>query len=670
MVQPAVKTSTFRIQFTRTLVAALVGVVLTAGVGWFLQTFRMGVGLRNASYDLLHKWRGEVRTDQAVVVYLDDQSHAVLKQPLNAPWSRKLHAKLVDRLANAGAKAIVFDIIFSDPNPAEDPEFADAMGRYGRVILGADNVPAPDGGVSIIRACDELLDSAADFGSVERIPDPDLIVRLHTPRGDSPIGVLSWVTAQTAECDIASVPGAEEERRWLNYYGRPNVIPSLSYHEVLDAAPEADLGVSNKVVYVGAKIITKFAGDRKDEFPSPFSSFDKVPVFMAGVEIQATEFLNLARQDWIRRLSFGGEELLVLLCSLLFGAGLVFLPPLRATLAAVFGLALLIGASLYVFSQNFLWIVWTVMAVQLGLALAWSVLFNSVQLYVDKRLFEFTLGLYLSPKLVDKFSGSPDLLKPGAEKQLLTFVFSDIADFTSISEGMDGDELAAMMNEYFQPAVAECIHRTEGTVVKYIGDAIFALWNAPEPQIDHAERACEAALRFRELSKRPVRGRSLRTRIGLHTGVANVGNFGSEDRVDYTAIGENVNLASRMEGLNKYLGTDCLISGVTKEHITDRIVTRRLGFFQLKGFEGLVEVHELVGFKEQAGESEAWREAFREALQNFEQRNVVFAELGFRKVLELKPDDGPAKFYLKRIEEMASEELPDTWATHTILKDK
>jgi len=92
--------------------------------------------------------------------------------------------------------------------------------------------------------------------------------------------------------------------------------------------------------------------------------------------------------------------------------------------------------------------------------------------------------------------------------------------------------------------------------------------------------------------------------------------------------------------------------------------------FQLKGFEGLVEVHELVSFKEQAEETKAWRETFAEALNNFEQRNIVFAELGFRRVLELKPDDGPANFFLNRIKEMSAEELPDIWATHTILKDK
>jgi len=651
--------------------AVIVGVLLASVVGWFLQSFRPGEKLRQLSYDSLLIMRGEVKTTEAVVVYLDDQSHQVLDQPRNKPWSRKLHAQLVNRLTQGGAKAIVFDIVFSDSDPDSDPLLAEAIKRHGKVILAADRTLIAGVGTKFDPPCDALLDVATDIGSDERWPDSDLVVRRHTVRNpDEQVGVMSWVTAQAVEVPITANPDEELRPRWMNYYGRPNVLPGMSYYEVIQAPDTVDIGVSNKVVFVGAKIITKFAGDRKDEFPSPFSSFDHHPVFMAGVEIQATEFLNLVRQDSLRRLSSKVESGLVILIGILVGAGLIFLRPLPATLVAVLAGAAVTGVSMLVFRHQLIWFPWLIPLVQIALALAWSVLFNSVQLYVQKRLFEFTLGLYLSPKLVDKFSGSPEMLKPGAEKQLLTFIFSDIADFTSISEGMDGDELAAMMNEYFQPAVSDCIHKTEGTVVKYIGDAIFALWNAPEPQNDHAERACEAALRFRDLSKQPVRGRTLRTRIGLHTGVANVGNFGSADRVDYTAIGESVNLSSRMEGLNKYLGTDCLISGATKQHISDRFVTRRLGMFQLKGFEGLVEVHELVSFKEQAEETKAWRETFAEALNNFEQRNIVFAELGFRRVLELKPDDGPANFFLNRIKEMSAEELPDIWATHTILKDK
>ncbi len=280
------------------------------------------------------------------------------------------------------------------------------------------------------------------------------------------------------------------------------------------------------------------------------------------------------------------------------------------------------------------------------------------------------LRLYLPPKLVRKFAKTREFLKPGAQTQTLTLLFSDIANFTSMSEGMNPNELAGLMNAYFEVAVSKCIHKADGTVSKFIGDAIFAFWNAPDEQQTHALLGCEAALLFREQAAQPIQGRLLPTRIGLHTGEANVGNFGSEERVDYTALGENVNLASRMEGLNKHLGTYCLMSGATKAAIGDRLLTRALGSFQLKGFEGLVAVHELIGRPDQAASTREWREAFAEALNNYEQRNLEFAELGFLRVLELRPNDGPSNFYLQRIAELAKETLPENWATYTILKEK
>jgi class 3 adenylate cyclase len=140
-----------------------------------------------------------------------------------------------------------------------------------------------------------------------------------------------------------------------------------------------------------------------------------------------------------------------------------------------------------------------VVAAQIPSALLWSVVFNSVQLLVQKRLLEQSLAfLYLSRNGSSNSLNAADLLKPGAEKHLLTIIFSDIENFTAISEGMDSDDLAALMNKYFETAVSHCIHKTDGTVVKYIGDAIFAFWNAPEQQVDHQERACQAALLFRD----------------------------------------------------------------------------------------------------------------------------------------------------------------------------
>jgi len=177
-------------------------------------------------------------------------------------------------------------------------------------------------------------------------------------------------------------------------------------------------------------------------------------------------------------------------------------------------------------------------------------------------------------------------------------------------------------------------------------------------------------LRFRDASKKPIDGHRLPTRLGIHTGLARVGNFGSPERVDYTALGENVNLASRLEGLNKYLGTDCLISAETRKGLGERLVTRPLGLFQLKGIEKPVDVHEIVGWPAEAESTLPWREAFAQALDNYQQRNLEFAEMGFRRALELKAEDGPSKFYLTKLEELRTQDLPEEWATHTILREK
>jgi adenylate cyclase len=235
---------------------------------------------------------------------------------------------------------------------------------------------------------------------------------------------------------------------------------------------------------------------------------------------------------------------------------------------------------------------------------------------------------------------------------------------------MDPNELERMMNDYFQKAVQDCIFATDGTVVKYIGDAIFAFWNAPEPQPDHGFQACEAVLRFRAMKPIYVNGRELVTRIGLHTGEANVGNFGSKERFDYTALGENINLASRMEGLNKYLGTRALITGETQREIGSRLVTRYLGLFRLKGFEKAVAVHELTGAPEQEAESRELRERFASALDKFAKKDFAGAEESFRRVQELNGGDGPTEFYLEQIPEIRAADLPPDWKGEITLKDK
>lgn len=659
-------------KLNRNTIAALAVAILAAGLGLAANTYSLFRSLVFASYDFLLVARGERSATEATIVYLDEQSHLALNQPLNAPWDRKLHAQLVNRLNAAGAKVIVFDVVFSDPSvagPEADAVLAYAIKSSGRVILAAERVPIGGDDYTTLMPTKVLRDAVSDerVGSAEVIPEADLEVRRLTPEVDLPS--LSWVAAKFAGAAITQA-GSSKEERWLNYYGPPGSVPWVSYADALDPAKVEGKIFRDKVVFIGSRIITKFAGERKDEYRSPFGFFvTKGGMFVPGVEIQATACMNLMREDWLRRQPRWIESAIIVLAGLLAGFGLMRLQPLAATGVAV--AALLVGFGLcYLAMLQFSWFVLFVVAVQICCALVISVAYNSLQAYVQKRILENTLKVFLPPKLVPRFVRNPDLLQPGAEKQVLTMFFSDIANFTSMSEGMDSNDLAHLMNNYFETVIPQCIHKTDGTIAKYLGDAIFAFWNAPDPQANHAPLACEAALRFRDSDAQNVGGKTLITRIGLHTGVANVGNFGSKERVDYTALGENVNLASRLEGLNKQLGTDRLLSGDTYAAINGQFVTRAVGVFRLKGFEKAVAVHELVGWPVEAESTRAWREAFADGLQAWQSGDLPAARRHFESVLALKADDGPARFYLERISEAGEGKRPSDWTGEVTLKEK
>lgn len=648
------------------------------GCGFALLNLKFPLGRKfiNLSYDVPFN-RMPIRPPKdAIIVYLDDASHKDLGQSYSETWDRSLHAKLLERLTADHSKAVVFDIVFSDPgrDPQADEKLAQAIKANGSVVLAADYTPAASGmeAKALTLPYEPFKEAALDHWGIPQFEESqDLVVRehYHGPK-DEETPSLTWKAAELIGAAITKNEPRFKER-WVNYYGPPGILPSVSFFQAIapDGVPSGYF--SNKVVFVGAHVLTYKSGERKDEFRSPYTSWESLQRFMPGVEVHTTIFLNLLHGDWLRRFSPAAELAVIVVFGIIFGYGLTQLRPWMATLAALIGALLFTLIVFLLFWREHVWFPWLiVVAAQVPVVLLWSILFNSVQLYVQNKLYEQSLALYLSPKLVKKFSGDKELLKPGAKKEMLTVLFSDIAGFTTIAEGMDSDELARNMNSYFQTAVSQCIHHTDGTIVKYIGDAIFAFWNAPDLQNDHQIRACEAALRFRDQPLQTMNGQPLVTRIGLHTGVANVGNFGSSDRVDYTALGENINLASRMEGLNKYLGTEVLITRETQEGIGDRLITRPLGKFQLKGFEKVVEVFELIARPNQAEGSRPWRESFAEAAHHFQKQNFDAAEAGFRRTLELKPNDGPSKFYLAKIAELRSHPLPDGWAGEIELKEK
>ena len=544
----------------------LIGAIITTVVGLILLNSSLPPGrwCLQRSYDLPFIVRPVEIPQEVRMVYLNDEAHKQLDQPQGLPWDRGIHARLVERLTAEKARAVVFDIVFSgaSTNPAADDHLARAIRENGRVILTADYVPAAHGraeGYTLIQPYAPLLTAAAGWGVTQVKADDDFEVRehYHGPLAEkTPVLSESWAAA--ALCGAPVTLHAEERlrSRWVNYYGPPASLEAVGIHQAILADGVAPGYFSNKVIFVGSYLATFFSGQRKDEFKNPYTVLLKdAPVrvaFMPGAEVHATMFLNLLRGDWLTRSPALAELLGVLLVGLCFGYGLVRVRPLFAALTALLAMLVLTALACFAFMQWHFWFPWLVLVAQVFVAMNYAVIFNSVQLYVQKKLYEQTLSLYVSPKLVKRFAANPEkaqrFLQPGAEKQTVTVVFTDIANFTSISEGMDSDDLCHHMNKYFQQAVSNCIHPTDGTVVKYIGDAIFAFWNAPEAQVDHALRACRAALSFQDLPVQEMNGRPLITRIGLHTGVANVGNFGSTERVDYTALGENINLAARMEG--------------------------------------------------------------------------------------------------------------------------
>ncbi len=640
-----------------------------------------GNGLQNLSYDLLFLTRPVVPPEEAAIVYLDEESHKELGQQFNRPWDRNLHARLVERLTSAGAKAVVFDIVFSDPGPgpAADQHFAAALKASGRVVLAADMVTTAYGvdGVaarSMTPPLELFSEVTGGIGSAEMVPDQDLVPRRHLPASqDDLLPGLSWAAALIVKAPSTATDTSRFRERWVNYYGPPATIPNVSYYRALAENGTVTNLFRDKVVFVGARMFTKFSGERKDEYRTPYSFWMPQNPFMSGVEIQATMFLNLLRADWLNRLSPTAERWLLLLASLVAGFGLARLRPVMALGAALLGVVAVLLAAWLFFSDSRMWFPWLIpVAVVLPVALLWSLAFNTLRLYFENRLLGVTLGQHLSPERVRQLIKDRDVLKPGAVKTELTIMFTDIADFSVISEQMDSDELARLMNDYFETAIS-CVHDTDGFLVKLIGDALFVIWNAPIPQPDHRERGVRASLLLQQrlVAFNQKAGRvALRTRIGLHTGVANVGNFGSTRRFDYTAIGESINLSSRMEGLNKYLGTRVLATGDTARPLDGHLDMRMLGHFRLKGFEKAVAVHELLGPSEDASRTRPWREAFAEGLQLFRKKDLAGARTAFERVLELNPKDGPSLFYIGLMTEMLPEFMPENWIGEVEIKEK
>jgi adenylate cyclase len=300
-----------------------------------------------------------------------------------------------------------------------------------------------------------------------------------------------------------------------------------------------------------------------------------------------------------------------------------------------------------------------------------SVAFVAVVEGREKRFIKSAFSKHVSRELVDEIAENPALLRLGGQKRRLTILFSDLAGFTPLSEDMDAEHLLTLLNEYFDE-MTTIVLEEGGFLDKYIGDAIMAFWNAPRDVADHADRALRTAVvmqrRLGELNRRWRYARpgheDLRVRIGVHTGEVVVGNVGSEQRFEYSAIGDPVNVAARLEPANKSYQTLSMVSESTLAAV-DRTAyrVRELDLIAVKGKEEPVRVYELLelaGF-ELPPDKEAALRCYELGMASYRCRNWSAAKGHFEAALAACPADGPSRVYLARCTDHIAAPPPADW---------
>jgi adenylate cyclase len=287
----------------------------------------------------------------------------------------------------------------------------------------------------------------------------------------------------------------------------------------------------------------------------------------------------------------------------------------------------------------------------------------------EKQFIRSAFSTYVSGDVVKEIIADPSRLQLGGTKRFMTAIFTDVRGFSTISEKLDPEALVTLLNRYLS-AMSDVILAEKGTIDKYEGDAIIAFFGAPLDLSDHALRACISAITMKkieeELNKtimeKNLSPTPLFTRFGINTGDMVAGNMGTENKMNYTIMGNAVNLAARLEGVNKQYGTAILVSEATVRETGKHLLTRKLDRVRVVGINEPVRLHELIDAAEHAGsEQKELVEVFHEALDHFEKRNWSQAADGFSKALLINTDDKPSEIYYERCAEFIKKPPDDSW---------
>jgi adenylate cyclase len=674
----------------RAAAAALIALLATAG----LLVLR-GTGALQRLELLTHDARilsgmgRRAAGDDIVVAWIDQDAMDYMRgRGVPFPWPRSLYANVLDYLVTGGAKAVVFDVLFTEPGlvAADDAEFGAALARAPRDVLACKFVAYRDGGFDAEETAQmaargitglsvpgaraergfalpipELAAPSAALGFVNIAADADKVYRgydllRHWNGKAYPALALAAALLATAP-EQASTEGLAFDGQRLRVAGRDIPVNHAAHMQLAFRGPpltfahvqfvnifESMLATSanetpiypaerfkDKVVLVGIN-----AEGYADVVPTPLSKD------FPGVELHATALDNLLRGDALRPI--GGELLLGAGAALLATVLVFVLPGTLWPALALAGLLLAIVVSSFaLFARG---AVLPTAAPAVGVLLAgggaflWRLTFEGKKRREMKRAFTS----YLAPEVVAEVLKDPDRVKLGGETREVTLLFTDLAGFTALAEHLDAQQLVAFLNDYFT-RMCDRVLEQRGVIDKFIGDAIMAMFGAPLPEPAHSARAVRAALAMlAEMdhinAELTAKGKpAVVTRIGIHAGAAVVGNMGSNKRFDYTAIGDTVNLASRLEGANKAFGTLCLVSEAAWQQGGAGVFGREVGLVRVKGRAQPIRVFEPLATQAPVGAAAEFSSRYDAALRALRAGRSGEASRAFQDLRRDRPHD-------------------------------
>ena len=648
------------------LVAGLFGLALCSSSVWH--------GIELKTFDAL-----VVRTapNQAslpiTVLAIDEESMAAIGKQW--PWPRGIHAQLLDRLKEAGVAVAAFDVVFAepDPRPGEDLAFADAIRNFGPVVLAA-NLEYRE--TQVVRQWvrtdpnPQFLQAGAVAGLATVKTDADGVLR-KVPISQGAFWLEVVARFDKARPGIARNLSVTENDR-IRYLGGPQTFTTIPYYRVLE--PEKYLSenwkevLRDNIVLIGRglKNSPDLSAVEADMFFTPF--FASTGQMMPGVEIQATLVSNMLTGETLREASGALAMALVLGVTMLAWLTMKSWHPWRsgAWMAGIAVLTLLFDWMLFQYQR--MWLPATAALVTLALAYAGQGARSFLAEQARRKQLRLAFAHYVSPTIVDEIIANPQTLKLGGDRRELTLLFTDLAGFTGISETRPAEEVAKILNRHLAE-MTEIVIAHHGTVDKFIGDAVMAFWGAPLADADQSVHALDAAIDMQRkvaamrAEMTAAGGPAVRMRIGLHRGECIVGNMGGANRFEYTAIGDTVNLASRLEGVNNVYGTGILLSEEVARAVGNGQALRPVDTVRVKGR------HHAVGLFTPC-EDPALVMKSAAALDAYRRGEWALALAQWQELSRAYPDDPVCAVFLARLSAWSEHGWPDPWDGITTLESK